>query len=166
MMRGYRRVARWEEIDDVFQQSVVRLYRCLTKITPSSLDEFFRLATLQLRRELNALAAHYYGPMGLGANLASQSSNQLTAAIPIEGVASSNSSLQPERMLQWTEFHDAADRLPESEKQVFNLIWYYGLNQQEAADIMKVSDRQIRRYWNSARLRLNQLLDNSSPKDG
>src|SRR5262249_45858146 len=71
MFRNYPRVRRWEETADVAQNALVRLSRALTQVTPPTVRDFFRLAAVQIRRELLDLARYYYGPQGLGANHAS-----------------------------------------------------------------------------------------------
>ena len=52
MLKDYPRLKRWEETDDVFQNASLRLYRALGKVRPASVREFFRLAAVQIRREL------------------------------------------------------------------------------------------------------------------
>src|SRR4051812_38817714 len=66
MLRDYPRVKRWEGTDDVMQNALVRLYRALEGVAPPSPRDFFRLATLQIRRELIDLVRHYYGAEGQG----------------------------------------------------------------------------------------------------
>src|SRR5437879_3282015 len=65
MLHRYPRVHRWEETSDVLQNASLRLYRTLAEIRPASVQEFFRLAALNVRRELLDMAKHYYGPEGL-----------------------------------------------------------------------------------------------------
>ena len=67
MLRADGRLQRWEGTDDVCQNALMRLCRALQDITPGSVREFFRLAAMQVRRELIDLARHYYGPHGLAA---------------------------------------------------------------------------------------------------
>src|SRR5262245_1016606 len=56
MLRDYRRLKRWEQTDDVLQGALLRLYRALGTVTPATPREFYRLAALQIRRELIDLA--------------------------------------------------------------------------------------------------------------
>src|SRR5437763_17122557 len=67
MLRDYPRLKRWEQTEDVLQNALVRLMRALQTITPASVRDFYRLATLQIRRELLDLVRHYFGPEGRGA---------------------------------------------------------------------------------------------------
>src|SRR5262245_29622623 len=71
MLKTYPRVRRWEQTVDVLQKAAVRLYRTLSDVKPSTVKDFFRLAALNIRRELIDLARHHYGPQGGGAHHAS-----------------------------------------------------------------------------------------------
>jgi RNA polymerase sigma factor (sigma-70 family) len=72
--------------------------------------------------------------------------------------------LQPDRLAAWTEFHEQVERLPEEEREVFSLLWYKGLSQAEAAEVLGVSDRTIKRRWQSARLHLHEALGGQLPE--
>ena len=72
MKRGYGRVARWEQTEDVFQRAIMRLHRSLEKVQINDARHFYRLAATQIRRELIDLSRHYGGPEGMGANHATQ----------------------------------------------------------------------------------------------
>jgi RNA polymerase sigma-70 factor (ECF subfamily) len=57
MFRGFARVRRWEETDDVVQNAAMGLFVTLADIRPTSVVDFFRLAALNIRRELLDLGA-------------------------------------------------------------------------------------------------------------
>src|SRR5436190_1055282 len=63
-------------------------------------------------------------------------------------------SLEPTNLALWTEFHRQVEALPEEEREVFDLLWYQGLKQEEAAEIVGVTTRTIKSRWRSARLKL------------
>ena len=67
MMRGFPRVRRWEETDDVFTEAVTKLHRSLEAVQPATAQDFYRLAATQIRRVLIDMVRRYYGPEGLGA---------------------------------------------------------------------------------------------------
>jgi RNA polymerase sigma-70 factor (ECF subfamily) len=164
MLNDYRGVRRWEETGDVFQNAMLRLCRALDAVTPGSLREFYRLAACQIRRELIDLARHHYGPEGAGAHHASQalappsdSGNRPPA------YEQADLSAEPARLALWTEFHRQADALPEEEREVFDLLWYQGLSQAEAAAVVGVSDRTIKSRWRAARLKLHAALGGELP---
>lgn len=154
MMQDFSRLHRWEDTDDILQRALVRMCRSLEDLRPGSTAEFFRIAALQIRRELHDLARQYFGPEGWGVRHSVNVSNDGRS----NGYGSDDSGQLPWRLAQWTEFHAAVERLPDEERLAFELIWYHELSHVEAATVMDVSDRQIRRYWTAARLRLQKLL--------
>jgi RNA polymerase sigma-70 factor (ECF subfamily) len=163
MLKGYARVKRWEQTDDVFQNATMRLYRALGEVRPADPVAFFRLAALNIRRELLDLAKHYYGPQGHGANYASLEKESARAS----GVAPEHeppaASDDPGRLAAWTEFHAQVERLPPDEFEVFDLLWYQELSQADAAALLNVSERTIKRRWQSARLKLHEALHGELP---
>jgi RNA polymerase sigma-70 factor (ECF subfamily) len=146
----FPRLKRWVDTDDVLQNACIRLTRALASETPTSPREFFRLAALQIRRELLDLARHYYGPEGLGANHSSRNGEQ----IPVQA----DQSLNPAHLAEWTEWHVAISQLPDEEREVFDLMWYYGLTQPEVASVLNLSLSTVKRRWQRARLALHELL--------
>jgi RNA polymerase sigma-70 factor (ECF subfamily) len=162
MLKGFGRVKRWEQTDDVVQNALLRLYRSLAEAQPASAVEFYRLAALNIRRQLLDLAKHYYGPRGLGTNHASADMRpDQSQAGPAQGPPAEQD--DPGRLEAWATFHDQVERLPAEEKEVFDLLWYQELSQAEAAALLQVSERTIKRRWASARLRLHQSLAGQLP---
>jgi RNA polymerase sigma-70 factor (ECF subfamily) len=68
MLQDFSGVRRWEGTDDVCQNALLRLHKALQTVPLESVEQFFRLAATQIRRELLDLARHYFGPEGPGAN--------------------------------------------------------------------------------------------------
>jgi RNA polymerase sigma-70 factor (ECF subfamily) len=164
MLRGFPVVHRWEQTDDVLQNALVRLDRALRSVSPASAQDFFRLATTEIRRELIDLARRYSGPERLGAN---------RQPWPDAGVGSgrkdpadeiSDLTHEPSRLAVWTEFHSQVGDLPEKDREIFDLLWYQGLTQAEAATILGVTERTVSRRWISCRLKLNDLLGGRLPE--
>jgi len=122
MLKGYPRLRRWEQTDDVLQNAVMRLHRALGQVQPANTADFFRLAALNIRRELLDLAKHYYGPRGQGTKHASieqnadANSESSTAHDPPEPAG------EPHRLAAWTEFHQQIERLPDEEREIFDLL--------------------------------------------
>lgn len=161
MLRDFPAVKRWEQTDDVLQNAAIRLYRALGAVTPPTVRDFFRLAATQIRRELLDLARHYSGPLGLGAHHASVAD----PSAPDGGLPepAAGRSADPGQLAIWTEFHRQADALPDEDREVFDLLFYQGLSQTEAAAILDVSERTVKRRWQSARLRLHEALGGRMP---
>jgi|SRR5262245_22677176 len=163
MLRRYPGVHRWEETDDVLQNALQRLYRAVAAETPESSRHLWGLAALQIRRELIDLARHHLGPDGHGARHYSDrarpaggSGGQLGSQVSERG--------EPDSLEAWTEFHEAIDTLPHDERELVGLIWYEGLTQEDAADVLDVSLRTVKRRWQSARVLLAAALGHGSPK--
>jgi RNA polymerase sigma factor (sigma-70 family) len=49
-------------------------------------------------------------------------------------------------------------------REVFDLIWYDGLTQREAADVLDVSERTVRSRWLEARMALREALGGQLPR--
>jgi RNA polymerase sigma-70 factor (ECF subfamily) len=162
MLNDYRGVRRWEETGDVFQNAMVRLCRALETVSPATARDFYRLAAVQIRRELIDLARHHYGPQGAGAHHASQGPGDPASGVG-PGYEAADLTQEPGRVSAWTEFHNQAAALPEEEREVFDLLFYQGLSQAEAAALLDVTDRTVKRRWQGARLRLHQALGGALP---
>jgi RNA polymerase sigma factor (sigma-70 family) len=165
MLRDYRRLKRWEQTEDVRQNALVRLYRALEQVTPPTLRDFYRLAALQIRRELIDLARHYYGPEGPGnahqTNNPSLGSSQDDRSPAYE---CADNSCEPSQLAAWSEFHEKAGELPDEEREVFDLIWYQGLSYPEAAEVLQVSTKTVMRRYQAARLRLHDTVGGRVPE--
>ncbi len=157
ILRDFPGVARWEQTDDVFQNASLRLYQALVDVELSDPRHFFRLAALQIRRELIDLARHYQGPQGMGAKHQTQyvSADRDEAPVAYEP---SEMTHDPTRMAEWQDFHARVEQLPDEEREVFDLLWYHELSQEQAASMLDVSVRTVRRRWRSARLLLHDVL--------
>lgn len=162
MLKSYPGVRRWAQTDDVAQSAAMRLYRTLGEVKPEGVVDFYRLAALNIRRELLDLAKHYYGPRGLGAKHASVGKNKRSSAS--DPADRPDSTEDAARLARWTEFHERVEALPDEDREVFDLLWYQGLTQAEAADALKVTERTIKRRWQSARLKLAEALQGESPE--
>ena len=165
MLNDYKGVRRWEETGDIFQNAMIRLCKGLKDVTPPTVRDFYRFAALQVRRELIDLARHHYGPEGGGAHHITQAPGDTAegdAMLIHERAADLQSG--PQDLAQWTKFHEMIDRLPDDERAVFDLIWYQGLSQEEAAELLDVNVRTIKRRWREARVQLHEALGGVSPE--
>ena len=153
MFHGHPALRRWEQTDDVFQNAMIRLHRALSGVRVESVRHFFNLAAVQVRRELLDLSKHHFGPHGAGAN-------HHTDGQPAddEGGAIHTAAGEPDDLSAWAEFHALVDRLPADELEVVNLIYYEGLTQDEAAGVLGVSVRTLKRRWQAVRVRLHEGL--------
>jgi RNA polymerase sigma-70 factor (ECF subfamily) len=163
MLQAYPGVRSLEETDDVFQNAVIRLYRALKQVVPASVREFIGLATTQIRRELIDLARYYQ----------SRQNTQVHIDAPRKPNASSNgptltwdrvdTTPGPEQLASWTNFHEQIGALPEDDREMFDLLWYQGLTQSEAAGLLQMSLATVKRRWLAARRKLCRALDGDLP---
>ena len=155
MLRDYPAVHRWSETDDVLQGAMIRLHRSLSQVRPESERRFFGLAATQIRRELIDLARHHLGPEGHGANHHTDGGETVGKALDATGA--------PHTLLDWTSFHEQVGLLPDEQREVFDLLWYEGLTQPDAAEVLGVSLATLKRRWQSARIALHEALQSDPP---
>ena len=160
MIRDYPRVRRWAQTDDVLQNALIRLCRALEQVRPASAREFYALAATQIRRELIDLTRHFAGPAHHAAHHESW-----PAGPPDEqpGIEQANLTHEPAGLADWREFHEQVANLPDDEREVFGLLYYQGLTQDEAAAVLDVSVRTVQRRWQSALLALHRARNGEPP---
>jgi RNA polymerase sigma-70 factor (ECF subfamily) len=147
--RGYPRLTRPPlnlGSDEMLSAVVERLLKALREARPATVREFFALAGRHTRWELNDLARHL---------------DALPPAVELRDAfipASSgdDSCLSPEgrRMIE------AIDALPADEREAFDLVRIQGLTQTEAAELLGVATKTVkRRLDRGLRLLTEQLGD-------
>ena len=161
MFQEFARLKRWEQTDDVFQTAALRLYRSLTEVRPESVREFFGLAATQIRRTLIDLARHHYGPEGHAAQHHTDGDGRAADDDLLKRQA--DSADEPESLETWVLFHEAVERLPDQEREVFQLLWYAGVQQKEAAALLGVSVPTVQRRWYQAQHYLGAAVQGQPP---
>jgi RNA polymerase sigma-70 factor (ECF subfamily) len=142
MLAGFPAVRAREQVEDVLQNSLIRLTRALRQENPKSVQDFFGLATMHIRRALLDLArSHARRPT---ANLTTDPTDR----------AGDN----PTELDRWTALHEAAGRLPAELREVFGCTFYHSWTQNQIAELLGISDRQVRRLWVEACLRLKEAI--------
>lgn len=154
MFRGYPGLRRWEQTADVFQNSLIRLHRALAEVELESVRHFFNLAAVQIRRELLDLKKHHFGLEGLATH------HHTDHLAPDEaGGALATKSTEPEDLTLWGEFHEAVIALPDDLRETVDLLYYEGLTQDEAAEVLNMSPRTLKRRWHAAKVHLHKMLN-------
>ncbi|WP_417385382.1 RNA polymerase sigma factor [Gimesia sp.] len=156
MLAAKPHVGRWNQTDDVLQNSLIRLHRSLKAVKPESKRAFNGLAAIQIRRELIDMARSLYGPEGRGRNHKSD-----PGEVDPEGNArplydQADPATDVYGQLEMVDFHESVGRLADEEREVFELIFYQGMSQAEVANLLKVSERTVKRRWRQARLSLSR----------
>jgi RNA polymerase sigma factor (sigma-70 family) len=137
------RLRRWEQSDDVLQNVQMRLLRCFDQISITSAREFLALAATNMRRELIDLARHHFRELGQGQNHATPGSN--------DGWAQCVDHDDAAKLSEWAELHEFISGLPDSLREVVDLLWYHGLKTREVAELLGVSTKTVTRRWVEAK---------------
>lgn len=161
MLRRYPTLQRWEQTGDVLNNASMRLYRSLKDVKPDTVGQFFGLAATQIRRQLLDLCDHHFGPHGDARHHITDAKGADAAPGRVEVEPARR---QPGSVEAWNLFHKQVEKLPEVERQVVDLLFYQGLTQAEAAEILAVSVKSIQRRWQAARLALHDALDGQWPE--
>jgi RNA polymerase sigma-70 factor (ECF subfamily) len=137
------------QTDEMVGAVVERLLKAMRSVRPQTVRQFFGLVNQHMRWELNDLARR----------LDEQSSAVELREGLVPAPASSNSMLSPDgyRML------DAIDKLPEEEREAFDLVRIQGLTQAEVAEVLGVSAKTVQRRLNRSLMLLAKELEDLRP---
>lgn len=163
MARGFPQVRRWDETDDVVQGASLRLARALDAVVPADARHLLNLIATQVRRELIDLARRYAGAESFAryheTNLGHVDGQDVFRSDAAEDPVNSDS----EGVSSWTRFHEAADTLNDEDRELFHMVWYLGLSQEQAATTLGCSVRTITRRWDGVKQRLVLQLKGQAP---
>ena len=152
----YARLEPFAQTDDVVQQLYLKILRNQDRFWVNadgqpvrSLAEFFGHTSAWMRDVLCDLLRKAYGR-----------DDNRPAVLPLDGGLSdsgpqyepASSTLDGEKLRRWTEFHEAAARLPD------DLLWYQELSQAEAAALLGIAVPTVKLRWMKARLQVQQAL--------
>jgi len=151
MCKSYPNVKEHAETRDVLQSSLLRLLRTLRQIDPlpATTRDFFNLAAVHIRRELLDLARHFRHKKWVPLD----APNGISGRLVEEPVAPSSADFE-----RWERFHESVEKLPAEEREVVGLVFYHGWTQKEIAQLLKVDERTVRRWWASACERLREIV--------
>jgi RNA polymerase sigma factor (sigma-70 family) len=152
--RSYPRLTRPPlnlQADEMLGAVVERLLKALREARPATVRQFFALAGQHMRWELNDMARRL---------------DEQPAAVELRDTlvpapASSDSGLTPDgrRMLE------AIGRLPEGEREAFDLVRVQGMTQAEAARVLGVSAMTVMRRLNRGLRLLTETLGDLRPDE-
>jgi RNA polymerase sigma-70 factor (ECF subfamily) len=161
----YARLEPFALTDDIVQQLYVKILQNQDRFwvnadgeSVRTLAEFFGHTSAWLRDVLCDLLRKACGR-----------DDNRPAALPLDGGPSdtgpwhepASSTLDGEKLRRWTEFHKAVARLPDDLRAVFDLLWYQGVSQAEAAALLGIAVRTVKLRWMKARLQVQQALGGS-----
>ena len=59
--------------------------------------------------------------------------------------------------------YQQVDELPDNERDVVDMIYFHGLSQAEAAAVLGLAERTVRRHWTAAKVKLFEALKDFLP---
>jgi RNA polymerase sigma factor (sigma-70 family) len=137
--------------EELLSAVVERLIKAMREVHPQTVRHFFALANQHLRWELNDLARRL-DEQARAVELRESIADTAPGSGVAPGLDSEPGGLNMRRIL------DAIERLPEEEREVFNLVRLQGMTNPEAGRVVGVSERTVRRRLNRGLLLLNQTL--------
>lgn len=140
------------EAEDLLGAVAERMMKALREARPTSMRQYFALASQHMRWELNDLARRL---------------DEQPPAVEIQddfalAPSTSDSGLTTDgrRMLE------AIDKLPEDEREVFDLIRIQGMAMPEAAAVLGVSESTVKRRLRKGLANLAEALGDLQPREG
>jgi RNA polymerase sigma factor (sigma-70 family) len=140
------------ELDSVVHETWLRLAQALETTEPASVEHFFALASQKVRHVLLDLVDRYR-------RMRSREALGLSDGSLLAAPASTSD--DPEQLARWTEFHGKVATLPEDERAVFEMHYYFDLPQAEVAGLLGLHPRKVSRLWIAATDRLTAGLSGS-----
>jgi RNA polymerase sigma-70 factor (ECF subfamily) len=150
--RGYPRLTRPPlnlQSDEMLGAVVARLLKALREARPATVRQFFALAAQHMRWELNDLARRLDSQPGAVA--------VLDGLVPAP--ASSGSGLTPE----CRQMIEAIEALPPDEREAFDLVRLQGMTHSEAAELLGVAPKTVKRRLDRGLRLLTERLGDLRP---
>jgi RNA polymerase sigma-70 factor (ECF subfamily) len=139
------------DTSDLANEAALKLYEALAEIRPQTLPDFFRLAAQRMRWLLLDLAKR-----------ADRSEERRRADPGPDNTGAGASETDVPAAL--VALYEQIEALPEKEREVVDLLYFHGLSQPEAAEILGVTERTVRRYWTVAKVKLFEGLRDVLPR--
>jgi RNA polymerase sigma-70 factor (ECF subfamily) len=156
MLQTFPSVQERATTSDVLHDSLVRLWQALGKVHVLTLEDYLRFAAVHMRRQLLDMVRQIRRqPKTMRFDKEGKDSD----TDPPHRFDPVDTDVGLLSLEEWCEFHQFVDRLPVEERSVFDLLFYHGLSQAEAAQILNISVPTVKRRWAEARIRLREYLD-------
>lgn len=140
-----------DETDDVASKAMLRLHRSLEEVKPPNVRALLGLAAQHIRWVLN--------------DLAREKANHSCLSYGPRTPEPQPSTEGPTGFLEWAEFHEKVEALPDQEREIFDALFYQGLEQAEASELLGIPLRTLKRRWREARVRLVDAMQGRMPGD-
>lgn len=146
-LRQFDRLRRFEDTDDVLVGVQARFATALRGRRFETLGDFLRYGATLIGHQLIDFTRHYFGPLGQGrrevaVDLTGTTRDAMEPADPAAG---------PADLARQSDIDGVIDRLPTEHRDLFHALYYLGLSQADAADVLDISLSTLKRRWVEAR---------------
>ncbi len=138
---------------DLAHEATLKVYEALADVHPQSVSDYFRLAAQRMRWLLLDLARNADRSEERRRESAGQDNTTPKDSEPVV----------PESLAA---LYQQIDELPEKEREVVDLLYFHGLTQPEAAALLGITERTVRRHWTVAKVKLIKGLQHFQPGSG
>ena len=161
LLGSFSRMRVEEETAGVLNEAYPKLHKVLDEVKPATVREFMGLAALQIRRTLldsiRRLDGRGQTDRPNKVSLDAGDSSQGGPGVAAPGTDVSKIGLAIDLL-------EALETLPEEEREVVEMLFFYGYTQAEAAEVVGVHEDTIKRRWSKARIKLAGKLATFAPQ--
>jgi RNA polymerase sigma-70 factor (ECF subfamily) len=148
-LRQFARLRRFEDSDDVLVGVQARFAKALEERRFAEFQDFLRFGAALVRHQLVDFTRHYFGPLGKGRfELHRQDAQHSDYGDRIEPA---DRQAGPAELARQTDIDAVIEGLPADHQNLFHALYYLGLTQQDAADVLDISLSTLKRRWLDAR---------------
>lgn len=156
------RINRWDQTEDISQDVSIRLLKELQNIKLESLEHYFNIVAGKIRQVLLDRNRKYKRREGL-AGYQTQQVNQDDASSAPPKYEVGGVTHEPSRIAEWGEFQETLRSLSDRSQQVLDLLFICNLTQNDAAQVMGISTRHVKRLFRDAKLELAERMGGDLP---
>ena len=153
--------SRWEQTEDLLHAAWFRVQRALEDDSVDVRDAFhlFRIAARHMRWELTDVCRKNTGAeKGFAAKHHSVPAEQREGGGLYDRLGCETPGDDQARYESFEQLHRQVEALPDDEQAVVDMLWYHGLTQQQAADLLGVAEKTVQRRWRRAQRKLAATL--------
>lgn len=141
-------ILKGHEPESIVHTAWERLMRAIDQSQPPTVTDLFRLSSHVIHRVLLDMAEHHRKLLiREGVRLSTGGEDESARLRTYHSADDSNDAA---RLAVWCEFHDQVARLPQRERDVFEMHYYLDVTQAEIARLLDTHPRTISRLWIAA----------------
>ncbi|MCA9048198.1 MAG: sigma-70 family RNA polymerase sigma factor [Planctomycetaceae bacterium] len=145
------RIRRHHNSDEILQEALIRLWRSLDRVPPDTVEEFLSFSARQIRWAVQDFVRRLKRKSERPPEIS------LTNAMIVDARTGDRIREHPESgpdaaelvmcAETWQRFYERAEQLPETDREIFDLIWVHQLSCDEAGKQRGVTAEAIRKRW-------------------